>query len=535
MKKTLSENIIKIIYILTGAALFLFSLYTLAVSVNNNIQFIDFPYQHELREGAVLCITNLYINDENPFDISHQPQETYDYGFLYPMVVSPLAKVYGNSLSIHRRVTYVFILLSCILVFLALISKKVNPVLSFAAAVIMHQTMVSNAFIAIARPEGMGIFFLLLTVLIPWRYNFTFASCILSILCGSLALLTKLYYFAAVPIMIIYLFLFVSKRKSVLYAFASLLSLLIIYLLITYVLKYETFFNTVVFQQWNDAGYNYKHMQEQLIYFLKINIVLLIIIAISLTAVAKKYFFRKSGTAVSGFFNFLKSKFIFIKSLNIFRDEPLIKTGIDLLFYSAAVFGIIIFIFKLGGNKGNGGGAYLFHLVSPFLILSAFLIIKVSGNKLVNFAAAFLLIYTLTSQFKTPEYDFEKSAQCYEKIEDIMRKSKSTFNSPEVVSIMIEQNKPVYNSGHTQFFVRGINPLSLKLGFSDGVEKRNRDYLLENNRKIINRDFDLILLSKGSQKWPALVVNYECIDTLCAPMIFQDWEIERWYPVKTYK
>ncbi len=462
--------------------------------------------------------------------MKHQPQETYDYGFLYPLLVSPFAKIFGNSLSIHRWITYVFIFLSCFLVFITLISKKLNPLFCFTAAVLLHQSLINNALISIARPEGLGIFLLLLGVIIPWKFNFTYISCILSILFGMLGFLTKPYYVVAIPIVFIYLFVFISKRKSIVYALVSFFFLLISIILISVVLNYESYYNNVIFQQWNDAGYNYLHMKDQLFYFFNVNIILLIIILLSFLTVIKKYFYRKSEKASVILFNFFRDKFLLIKSLNIFRNEPVIRTKCDLLFSFAALFGLFIFIIKMGGNKGNGGGAYLFHLVSPFLILSTFLIIKAANNKLFNIVASILLIFTLNNQFQTAEYDFAKSSECFEKIEDIIKKSDYTFNSPEVVSIMIQQNKPVYNSGHSQFFVRGISPLSLKLGASAGVAQREKDFLLENNRKIINKDFDLILLSKGSRKWPALVRNYYCKDTLCATMIYQNWEIEVWYP-----
>lgn len=71
------------------------------MSVNSHLEFIKFAYQHEYMEGAALKVTKLYLNQENPFDIMKQPQDTYVYGFLYSLVVFPFAKGYGNTLVVH--------------------------------------------------------------------------------------------------------------------------------------------------------------------------------------------------------------------------------------------------------------------------------------------------------------------------------------------------------------------------------------------------------------------------------------------------
>ena len=530
-----SDTIVeKYLFILTTVALFFFNAYTLFMSVSSHLEFISFPYQHEYMEGAALNTTKVYLNNENPFDIRHQPQDTYVYGFLYPLVVSPFAEVYGNTLAVHRCVTYIFIFLTCLLIFLALNSIKLNPVFSFTAAVVIHQSFIYNGLIPIARPEGLGIFLFTLGILIPWRFKFSSWSCLVSIFLGVLAFLTKPYYILVIPFVCIYIFTFVSKRKALWYAAISVLLILI--MIVSVSLIYETLLNNSFFHPKNIAIYDFSHMKDQLIRYLKVNIYLLLIIILSFTIKIKKFSYDISKNATRKFFDSVSSKFLFNKNINVFRNEPLIKTNYDLLFGFVFLFSLVLFIVKLGGHTGNGRGAYLYHLASPFLVLTTFQLVRTTNDKLFKSVVAILLIYTLTRQFKPARFDYATPIACFENIRELIRKSNNPLNSPETVSIMIEQNKVVLNSGHSEYFRTGVSDLSLLTSTSRNVEKREMEFEKELNDQIINKKFDVILLTKGNHyrliDTAALIQNYLCADTICAYMPLKEWKIELWYPKK---
>lgn len=524
----------KYLFISTFTVLFLFSAYTLFISVNSHLQFINFSYQHEFREGAALNITKLYINHENPFDIRHQPQDSYVYGFLYPLVVSPFAKAYGNTLAVHRWVSYVFILLTCLLIFLALNSIKLNPVFSFAAAVILHQSFIFyNGLVAVARPEGLGIFLFTLGILIPWRFKFSSWSCLVSIFLGILAYLTKPYYILIIPFVAIYMFLFVSKRKALFYGLISVFLVLI--MVIAVALIYETYHNNTFFIQNNLATYVYIHMKEQLFGYLKVNIFLFIIIIFCVLIIFKNFLYHDFKNIFKDVYHKIHNKFLFNKNINIFKDEPVVKTSFDMLFSFVFLFTLVLFVVKFGGHTGSYRGQYLFHLTSPFLILTTFQFIKISNNKVFQSAIAVLLILSLRLEFKAVNYNFERFTSDYKKTEDIIGKSKNPLNSPETVSIVLQQNKSIYNSGHSECFPFGISELSLFLGASSDVAERNNEFKKEINEKIRNKEFDLILISKISKVYNNIFIepnllaqNYQCADTLNGPLTI----IETWYPIK---
>ncbi len=524
----------KYLYILTASALVLFSSFIFVRSVISHIEYINFPYQHEYMEGAALTTTQLYVNNENPFAIKNQPQETYVYGFINPLIVSAFAKIYGNTLAVHRWVSYAFILLTCLLIFLALRTLKLNPVFCFAAAVILHQSFIYNGLIAVARPEGLGIFLFTLGILVPWKYKFSNLSCLISILLGTLGYFTKPYYVLVIPFIGIYMFLFVSKKRALLYALVSLIFLSVTMLIVA--AMYESFHNNSLFHSINIATYEFSHMKNQLMQYAKVNVYIILIMIVSSFFILKNYLDKNQNNNSGKFFSNIRNNFFFTRSLNIFGNEPLVKTKYDFLFGLVCLFSTFLFIVKLGGHVGNGRGAYLYHIASPFLILTAFQLVKASNDKLLSSIVAVLLIYTLANQFKPARYDFKESVSCYEKLEEIIDQSKNPLNSAEIVSIMIEKNKSVYNSGHSEYFRVGLGSLSRLAGDSIKVAEREVEFEKNINDQILSKNFDVIFLTKGNHyrliDSVSLIQNYQCTDTLCAYMPMKNWRIETWYPKK---
>lgn len=523
-----SKSVRKYLHAVFCNIMFLLSVYTLFYSVKLHLQYIDFPYQHEYREGAVLPVTKLYTTDLNPYDIQYQPQNTYSYGFLYPRIVSWFAKEYGNTLAVHRSISYIFILLTCILIFITLLRLKVNLFFAFTAAVILHQSLIYNGLIALARPEALGIFLYISGIILPWRYKFSLLSCIAGIILGILGYITKPYFVLVIPFTFIYLFFFISKRKALVYGIVSFF--LISIMAITVDLIYDTYLNNTIFHNINSASYIFSYMVKQLLFYIKINIFLFLIIFCSSLYIIVNLIYPSFG--IKAAFKKIRNKFSLIKSMNVFRDEPVWKTKVDLLFSFVLFSSILLFIFQLGGHIGSDNAEYLFHLASPFLILATFQFINNTG-KIFQTATAILLIITLRMQFKPVSIDLTQLMSKYKKTEDVISKSRNVLNSSETVSIILGQNKPVYNSGHTEYFQSGISGLSLLLGVSEGVENRFNDYKKDINEKIRRREFDLILISTHVKSYDGiyieqtnLIQNYQCNDTLKGPLS----KIEAWIP-----
>ncbi|MDQ3193906.1 MAG: hypothetical protein M3P82_02780, partial [Bacteroidota bacterium] len=485
----------KYIYIFSCVALFLFSSIVIIKSVNTHYKYIAHPYQLEYREGAALNITQLFLNKRNPFSIEEQPQNTYVYGLAYPLTVTPFAKSFGNTLFVHRSFVYFFICATCLLVFYVLIKKKVNFVFAFAAIIILHQSIINAANTAVARPEGLGIFLFTLGIIIAWRWNFSNASLAVSIILGVLGYLTKPYYVFVIPIIAAYLFIFVSKRKSLAYTIVSLLFLLVMIGITAFV--FPLYINNTLANHFTDSLYNYNHMKDQVAEYTEIYIFLILIIFLSFILIFRKFLQRHLSKSVDQLLEHIRNLFQVNFNFKISRDEPLIKTRFNFLFAFSLLIVFILFVVKLGGNVGNYHASYLFHLASAMLIIVTFLLLNKTLNKLYHSFAAILLIITMNIEFKTPEYDFVTFASCFKQMDELIQKSNNTFNSPENVSIMIQQNKPVYNSGHSEYFSGELDKSHLTSSGNDEVTKRRKKFQREVDDKIIRKEFDLILLTRN--------------------------------------
>ena len=71
----------------------------------------EFPYN--TRVSASLVVTQHILDGTNPFSLEAQPQALYNFGFIYPYIVFPLAALLGNGYLPHKLIAIfsVFILI----------------------------------------------------------------------------------------------------------------------------------------------------------------------------------------------------------------------------------------------------------------------------------------------------------------------------------------------------------------------------------------------------------------------------------------
>ena len=178
---------------------------------------ISTPYPAEYREESILLMTDFLIHGNNPFTLANHPLMTNNYGFLYNLVVLPFAILFGNTLAVHRAISILFIFASCILIVLTLLTLKVAWPFAVAGGTIVMASLLFSG-IPLSHPDGLGEFFFLLAILLPFYRKFDTPALIISGAAGILAFLAKPYFLLAVGVVGAYIFLFVSKKKGVIYA-----------------------------------------------------------------------------------------------------------------------------------------------------------------------------------------------------------------------------------------------------------------------------------------------------------------------------
>jgi hypothetical protein len=224
--------------------LFIGALVSILWSVIFSVVTITIPYQIELREGAAQVVTQILSSRGNPYTFENQPLAMNIYGLGYNLAVLPFAALFGNTLLVHRAVTFAFIVLSAWTVFMAVYKMRKDVPLGLISAAFVMISLIAHGGIG-AFPSAMGTFLFLASALIPFLRSYNKSSLVLSALLALMAFYTKPYFILAFGIVASFLFLFVSKKKGVIYALFFLLLFAASFVLVRSIFPLY-FFNTIL-------------------------------------------------------------------------------------------------------------------------------------------------------------------------------------------------------------------------------------------------------------------------------------------------
>lgn len=514
------KNLQKPIYF----TIFIISACILINSLYFHYRIITANYPHEFREGVMVLTTQNLLDGINPYSLAEQPQHTNLYGIIYHLTTYPFASIFGSTLPVHRAVTGVFLILSCVFLFFILRRVDVPLLLSFTGAVIYYGHLVSF-WSLIARPDTLGIFLFLAAIFIPWIKKFDKSSLLISSFLCTLVVFTKMYFVIAFPIIATYLFVFKSKRDAIIFTLSFLFMMTASVLIIN---KYfETYFiNTFYFYLniKNDLSIGLPYVISQIRYFSKINFGVVIVFIILLIEIVRRNhnnILNKIKNAVN-LLNFLKIQ------------QPLTNIKFD---YFVFVFLVTsaAFIFKLGLNPGSFVD-YIHHLISPFLLIIVFryLAQKIKANNFAIFGIIiiFSLIFTLANHRRLVDYSVE-----WKNIENLVSEYKEIYGESAITSVLVKQNKYVYNSGHSGLYLPLNEPVFKKSPLYPKIKERLAEFNTEINNKIIKKKFDLIILDNAGEDYiprDLLKKYYYQKSEMLAPMLFNSWRLvlEVWLPKK---
>jgi len=492
------------------------------------IKIITFPYQLELREGAIQLSTHALLNGINPYDLANNPIYINGFGVLYNLLVLPFAALFGNSLQLHRLINALFILGQLLLMAKVMRLQKTGWHAILIAALFMW---LGQIFLAspTARPDTLGELLFLLTLFIPLICKFNTPSLMISVILGILSFHTKAYFFLGVIITASYLFFFISKRKALLYAAsAGALFLISIWIINS---NLETYFVNILFPLFTGRiSSNYAHLLKQSLKFIRDYWGLLFIgIEVILNTINKTWISSFSKTKID------------IKHIN----SPLLSFHMDFLLYCLTITSALVF-FLFGKHSGTFQ-TYFYHLITPFLVIIMLNFIdkqKIHRNWLILLAVFTLLTHTYEN-LKPDFLPFESPD--WLKLEARISKAKLVLNSPLDVSILIEQGKPVAMSGFTQYyFLYPTKPFFLYTD-PEKMKEEGQIYINQIVTNIKNRDYDFLetiqkenyeIFLIGARLNPPqsdlsfISGYYHLVETLTLPMpqTLDEWKIGIWEP-----
>ena len=479
----------------------------------------------ELREGNTQLTTHAFLNGINPYAIPNNPLYINIYGVLFNLVMLPFARLLGNTLQLHRLLNGFFILTQAAIIIMVMRTQKTSWLAAFLAAsfIWLGQLYFSTP---LARPDALGGILFLLAIFIPWLYKFDLKSLTLSILLGVLSYQTKFYFFLSIVIIAGYLFLFVSKKKAVLYAVAAgilfTLNIFILYI------SFDTYFVNSLYVSSGSLSMNFEKMFEQLSKFFR-----------DYWGLHFFAFYLLNGFNIDQF----KKAFSNIQINLKFIDKPALSLKPNFIsFCLLFTLAIVVLILNNGTSQ-----VYYYHLVTPFFIV--LMMSKIDQLKNHKSWLLLLVVFTLITQsFENLKSDLAPvNLSDWKKLENRITNSKIVLNSPLDVSILLDQNKPIAMSGHTQFYF--LFPSERFFLFPDPqlMQLEGEKYIRNMTEKVRNKEYDFLetienvnyekfLIGERLDRTQAdqkfIMSYYHPVELLTIPMPHTNevWKIEIWEP-----
>ena len=493
-----------------------------------HIKIISFPYPMELREGAQQLTTHALLNGINPYSLENNPIYTNVYGIFYNLLVLPFSIIFGNSLSLHRLINGFCILGQILLLVWVLRIQKNNWLAVIIAMLLMWSAQIFYVT-PLARPDTLGGLLFLLTLFVPFIFGFSNQSLFFSIIFGILSFYTKVYFFLGVIIIAMYLFLFISKRKAILYTFSVILILTVSAVIIN---KYLTaYFVNIIYPLFTNRIKNDNdRLYSQSVKFIRDYWGLLLVGLFVLFET----------------FNKIKKKDDYLLNIDLMKiDSPMISPKMDFMLFCLVISSMLVLLL-LGKHSGTTM-TYFYQLMTPFLLMIIFgWVSRIKTYK--NWVYLLLVITLITQSYENLKPDFSTfNNSDWQKLDQRITKADQILNSPLDVSLLLDHGKRVTMSGLTEYyFTYPSQPFFL---FADAEKMRLEGnlYMKEIAEKITSKEYDFletIQVQKTSvftfgarldstlsdEQFISQYYHLSEILTLNMPHTYQNWEIGIWVP-----
>jgi hypothetical protein len=477
------------------------------------------PYPIEYREGAAQVMTQILLRGGNPFSLEYQPLAMNNYGVAYGLVVYPFAAIFGNTLTVHRAITLLFMILIALLTFKTISKYNSDLYFSLACSIFVLIPMASQGAIG-AFPSALGTFLFLAGVLIPFQRFFDTRGLLVSALACIGAFYAKPYFLLSFGIVASYVFLFFSKKKGLLYSIFFLLMFAGSLLLVRYAFDLY-FIDTVIGNLANTKG-SPQHLVAQLVEFVR-------------------EFYPALGLALT---------IVLIGAARV--DNKTAKPGLDFraigqpfvtqpanYFLYFLVCSTLAFLLILGLHIGNYM-IYGYQIIVPPLLLWLFQQLG-ARSRLALFAMPVLLfnMTVLSGTFLGPDRLSQKDspewARLYEYVEDDIL----ILNSSLIVPAMVERGLLPVDSGQTKYFYSLTPyPSNRLLGPEYSIVKQDgrlyKEAIIDSVKRM---DYDRIMLD--DVQWiyafvyDDLILNYSLVEqiTVDMPQTGQQWTVMIWEPI----
>lgn len=506
------ENSRTSVFLVTAA------LVSIVWSVIFSVITIAMPYQIEFREGTAQVITRILLSRGNPFTFENHPLAMNNYGFGYNLAVLPFAALFGNTLSVHRAVTFAAILLSAVIAAASVYKTARNFPFALTLAAFVTVGLVGKSGIG-AFPSALGTFLFLVAVLIPLLRSYDTVSLIVSALFSLAAFYTKPYFVLAFGVVVSFVFLFVSIKKAIGYALAFLSLLAASFFFVREF--FPLYFFDVFISNMSMSSMSYPHLWQQLkvLFFFFLPILALSLFGIFVEWRGQKTAARWKIPAV----NFLDWR------------RPFLDFPFDYYLY-LFIIAFSAFVLVLGLHTGNYM-TYAYQLVVPTFLGWFF---NKFGAKKINiiFVAVILLNLFLWQGNLLAPYKLEqRNSKEWERFFGYLQNSTNVLNSPVDASEITRLGLTPIESGQTMIFylTKPFEDTPLVQASYANFINDGYKYTKLIDRTIENRYFDLVVQVKNKSVFyngGLLDEHYALVDEieLDMPQAGQHWTVYIWKP-----
>jgi hypothetical protein len=223
---------------------------------------IAIPYQIEYREGAAQVMTQILLIGGNPFSLEYQPLGMNNYGIGYNLLALPFAKLFGNTLMVHRGISFFFLLASLLFIARIVFVLKKDSLISILCGIFIVVVLAGRGGLG-AFPSTMGTFLFLSGMFIPFIYSFRYPGLIASALLSIMAYYTKPYFVICFVVVAVYTFVFISKKKGIIYSLFFLSAFGLLFLWVRY--RFEFYFIDTFIGNLSNANRSLSHLRNQLV------------------------------------------------------------------------------------------------------------------------------------------------------------------------------------------------------------------------------------------------------------------------------
>lgn len=476
--RTIREKTIRALDILsTSRPLFKIGMVTatalLALLAILHLRLVFYPYQMEFREGAIVLTTQAFLEGINPWSLENNLTYINVYGIVYNAVVLPFAALFGNTLWIHRLVSFLAVIGQLILIASVMRKKGIRwlYVLFTAVYIWLGQIYYTTPM---ARPDTLGQLFFLLTILLPVLGNFSRRSLIFSILFGWLGFFTKPYFVLGFPLVAAYLFLFENKRTAILYALAGGVLIGISSLVINHF--FEAYFLNVIFSHVADTNSIYEFMLKQSARFVGEywSILSIALVAVIIAAV---------GIKLDEFRGHI---------LNFKAKQPFFYFKMDILLFCLLIAAVLIYA-SLGRHNGTQM-AYYYQLISPFLLILVFGYLE-RHPQLSGLAVICISINLIFHGWGNLKPDLKPwPTENWIRIQHYLEGQTEVIHSPAITYEVMKAGIPVMNSGQTSYFYPYPKSDFFLYPSKDRIAQIGDAFFAELAQRIAAQEYDIILV-----------------------------------------